>query len=294
MKILIIGGSGFIGRNLKEQLVNDYYEVHAPTSTELNLLDISKVSQYLKEHYFDVILHAATWAATRTSTKDITRVFENNIKMFCNIVRNSRSFGRMIYYGSGADYDRSHWVPLMKEDYFGNYIPEDDYGLSKYLMTQHTLLNDKIINLRLFGVFGKYEDWEIRFISNACCKAVHNLPITIKNDAVYDYMYVDDVVKVTRWFLNNTAKENIYNVCTANPLNLTTLAAKVIKVSNKKLDIVVKGNAPLVQYNGDNTKLLSEMKSFQFSNIDVCIEQLYKWYESIKDKIDKNKLLIDK
>jgi len=77
----------------------------------------------------------------------------------------------------------------MKENHFGNYIPEDDYGLYKYLMTEHTLLNNKIINLRLFGVFGKYEDWRIRFISNACCKAVHNLLITIKKDAVYDYIY---------------------------------------------------------------------------------------------------------
>jgi len=108
MKILITGGSGFIGKNLKEQLVNDYSEVHTSTSSELNLLDTSKVSQYLKEHYFDVVLHTATWSATKTSTKDITRVFENNIKFFYNIVRNLHSFGKMIYYGSGAEYYRSH------------------------------------------------------------------------------------------------------------------------------------------------------------------------------------------
>jgi len=85
-------------------------------------------------------------------------------------------------------------------------------------------------------------------------------------------IYIDDVIRITKWFLSNTPKENIYNVCTSNPLNLMTVAAKVIRVSNKKLDIVVKGNAPLVKYSGDNTKLLSEMKSFQFSDIDISIK----------------------
>lgn len=38
MKIFITGGMGLIGHNLKEQLIYNY-NVFAPTSSELNLLD---------------------------------------------------------------------------------------------------------------------------------------------------------------------------------------------------------------------------------------------------------------
>jgi len=293
MKILITGGSGFIGKNLKEQLVSDDYEVHAPTSTELNLLDNSKVSQYLKEHYFDVILHAATWAATRTSTKDITKVLDHNLRMFFNIARCNKDFGKMIYYGSGAEFSREHWKPKMSEDYFDTYIPTDQYGFSKYIMNKYAEKSKNIYNLRLFGIFGKYEDWEIRFISNAICKAIYDLPITINQNVYFDYMYIDNLVEITKWFINNNPTYHDYNICTGNVYDLKSLSKIVFNINNKHIPIVVRKQGLGKEYSGTNSRLKSEI-NYVFSKIEKNIISLFKWYLKNKFIIKKDKLLIDK
>lgn len=85
-KILITGGSGFIGRNLKEQLAVKY-NILAPSHRELELLDGSKVQDYLERSHFDVVIHAATWNATRNSEKDLSKVLDHNCRMFFNLAR---------------------------------------------------------------------------------------------------------------------------------------------------------------------------------------------------------------
>ncbi len=293
MKIWITGGSGFIGRNLKEQLASKY-EICAPLSSEVDLLDEHQVYEYIKNNSFDAVIHAATWNATKNSTKDLTKVFEHNLRMFYNIARCSDFFGKMIYYGSGAEYDRRHWVPKMREDYFDTYVPVDQYGFSKYIMRKYTDKAKNIYNLCLFGVFGKYEDWQIRFISNACCKAVFDLPITIKQNVFFDYMYINDLVKITEWFVNNNCKDRIYNVCTGETIDLLTLAKRILEVANKKLDIKIAKEGVGTVYSGDNTKLLGEMVNYQFKEMSNCLDEVFHWYWDNRSYINKENLLVDK
>ena len=77
MKILITGSSGFIGKNLAEGLSSEY-NVLAPNSMELDLLNAARVESYLKSHKVEFVLHCATWDATKYSTKCPKAVFENN------------------------------------------------------------------------------------------------------------------------------------------------------------------------------------------------------------------------
>lgn len=292
MKILITGGSGFIGRNLKEQLHNTY-TVLAPSSSELNLLQESDVKEYLARHRFDVIIHSATWDATRFSSKDPARVLHHNLRMFYNLVRCSDSYGKQIHFGSGAGYDRSHCIPRMNEEYFDTHVPADDYGLSKYIMTKYTESSDRIVELCLFGVFGKYEDWRIRFISNACCKAVWDMTITIRQNVVFDYLYIDDLVKITDWFITHDTREKRYNVCRGGTHELLTLARKILDISGKELEIAVRNEGMGREYSGDNSRFLSEIGGFSFRDIDESIEELYRWYEAKKEQIDREFLLIE-
>ena len=57
MKVLVTGASGFIGSYLAKQL--SYYDVHAPTSKELDLTDRQAVVEYCFSHKFDTIVHCA-------------------------------------------------------------------------------------------------------------------------------------------------------------------------------------------------------------------------------------------
>lgn len=292
-KILITGGSGFIGRNLVEGLA-DAYEVLSPVRAELDLLDENAVQTYLSKHHFNVIIHTATWNATRNSSKDLNKVLDHNLRMFFNLTRCQGEYGKLIYYGSGAEFSRPHWQPKMGEDYFDTHIPTDAYGFSKYIMARHTEQLDNVYNLRLFGVFGKYEDWEIRFISHAICKALYDLPITIRQNVRFDYLYVDDLVNITQWFLENKPSHRIYNICTGKSYDLMTLANKVNDAIGKIVDIIVAKNGMGREYSGDNRRWLGEMGGYTFSEIESAIQQLVGWYQQNLHRIDYKLLLNDK
>lgn len=292
--ILITGSSGFIGRNLKEQLSSEY-KVFAPSSKELDLLEEGKVRIYLKSHNFHTVLHCATHNATNVSAKDLSLVFKNNIRMFFNLARCNNLYKKMFYFGSGAEYDKKHYLPGMKEEYFDTYVPADDYGFSKYIMAKYIKNVQNIYDLRLFGCFGKYEDWRIRFISNAICKVIYNLDITMNKNVFFDYLYINDLPKILTYFIDaRQLKYQYYNICTGTTVDLLSIARKILKITGKKNHIVIATKGLKKEYSGDNRRLLKEFKSIQFTPIDKAIHELYEYYKSNKSIIDSKMLLIDR
>ena len=284
MRILITGGSGFIGRNLAEQLASTY-EVSAASSAELDLLNEQAVRDYLKAHSFDVIVHAATTRSNRRVTAP-PDLLDRNCRMFFNLVRNQGRFGKMIHFGSGAEYDRVQLPARVREDYFDTRVPRDAYGFSKYICAKYIERSDRIVDLRLFGVFGAYEDYTVRFISNACCRALKGLPIVLRQDIVFDYLYVKDLVKITRWFIENDARHKAYNVCSGRPVALTELARVIAGVSaqvsgrNPDVSVMSEGMGP--EYSADNSRMLTEMGEYRFWDLEGAITELYSWYERLE------------
>jgi UDP-glucose 4-epimerase len=251
IRILITGGSGFVGKNLAEAFA-DRYEVHAPDSTQLDLLQEISVRRYLEANNFDVIIHAATARSNRRLDAP-TDMLDRNCRMFFNLARNEHLFGRMIYFGSGAEYSRHAVPPRVAEDYFDTCVPTDAYGFSKYICTKYAEGHEKIVNLRLFGVFGKYEAWDVRFISNACARVVCGLPIVIRQNVAFDYLYVRDLAKISEWFVDNTPKQRTYNVCTGARSELRQLADTVAAVSGRNPEIRVMNPGMGPEYTGDAT-----------------------------------------
>lgn len=292
MKILITGGTGFIGKNLTEYFEHKY-ELLAPAHGDLELLDEDAVHKYFKEHKFDVVIHAAVRPGHRNA-KDPNNQLYNNLRMFFNIVRNSDRFGKMIFISSGLVYDLRHYKPKIKEDYFDFHVPADEGGVSKYISAKYIEKSENIRELRIFGIFGKYEDYSIRFISNAICKVLFDLPITIKQNRKFDYLYIDDLMPIIDYFIEKEPVYKAYNVTPNNSIELLTLAEKVKKISGKDLPIVVNEKTMGVEYSGDNSRLKNEIGRLELTSIDVAIEKLYRWYEEKKFLLNRELLLVDK
>ena len=289
-KILVTGGNGFIARSLVEKLKNDdRYHVCSFNRESLDLLDARKVLDVIKEHKFDIVIHTATYdAAPRFSTKDPKQVLEQNIRMFFNIARCSQYFGKMLYFGSGAEFGRENWVPKMTEGYFDSFVPTDQYGFSKYVMSKHAEKSENIYNLRIFGVFGEFDDWRYRFISNACCKAVFDLPVVIKQNSLFDFLYIDDLIRATKWFMENKPKKHVYNICSGLAREWKTIAEEIIDISGKNLDIDLKNEKIKVEYSGDNSLFVNE-SNFRFSSFRQSLKNMYFWYLHCKKEIDPHR-----
>lgn len=60
---------------------------------------------------------------------------------------------------------------------------------------------ENIYNMRLFGVYGPYEDWSSCFISNICCKTIFNVPLSMRQNCIFSYIYVEDLVDIILLFL---------------------------------------------------------------------------------------------
>lgn len=289
-KILITGASGFIGRNLSEGL-EQTYNIYNPDSKELNLFDDNAVSKYLKKNKFSIVIHCATHNATRTSTKELTKVLDRNLRMFFNVARCNSYFDRMFYFGSGAEYDMTYYIPKMKEEYFDTHVPTDDYGFSKYIMAKHISSTDNIYDLRLFGCFGKYEDWRIRFISNAICKTIFNMDITLYRNAYLDYLFVEDLVKIMKLFIEKkNLKFKHYNVCTGKSIDLLSIAKIVREVSRKNLKIKITKKGFKKENSGSNKRLLNEFGKVSFTSLRSSIKELMEWYKSHNNEIIKELL----
>ena len=157
-------------------------------------------------------------------------------------------------------------------------------------MTKYAQSSSNIYNLRLFGMFGKYDDWRTRFIPNACCYAVMNLSIKINQNKFYDFLHINDLARIVKWFINNKPKNNIYNACTGKIIDFQSLAEKIINISGKNLDINIETGGLGREYSGDNSLLMNELKDFKFSSIDDNIRDLYNWFDSNKNIIKKDEL----
>ena len=292
-QVLILGASGFIGRNLYEYFkgLKSNYTIIAPSRKDLDISDESQVKTFLMDNYYDVILHAAVFNPRVAGYGHVDKELETNLRMYYNFERYQDLFGVMYYFGSGAEFDKSGDILSVSDNYFGNGIPNTDYGFYKYIINRSIFSSSNIVNLRVFGLFGKYENWSKTFISGACCKVLKNLPITIRQNVFFDYMYINDLCEIVEWFVLNTPFHKDYNITSGKRVDLISLAKCVMRVANKEVPMYVCEPGFANEYTANNERLLSELNTFEPTPLEKSISELYSWYQDHSDEINIKSLL---
>ena len=292
-KILLTGGSGFIGRNIKESYLAEQYEIIAPTHKELPLDDTQAVDDFFKHREFDVILHTAVKPGHRNA-KDLSNLLSTNLRIFENLERNKHKYGKFINFGSGAIYDvAQNNAGVTEQDIYKN-MGKDDHSFCKYVVHKQIDSLENFYDLNIFGIFGKYEDYAIRFISNAVCKAIFGLPITLRQNRRFSYLDVNDLPPILEWFIENQPKYKSYNIVPNNFVELKTIADLVNEISDKNLEIKIANEGFGLDYYGSNGRLKKEMPELVFTPIQTSIQNLFAYYEQNQKSLDKNLLLEDK
>ncbi|MEA3641486.1 MAG: NAD(P)-dependent oxidoreductase [Lamprobacter sp.] len=271
IKLLVLGGNGFIGRNILAHFTPlDDYDVLAPRRHELNLLDAGDVSAYMAIHRPDVVVHSAV----------NIQALDENLRMYFNIDRCSGDYGKLITIGSGAEYDMRHYHPMMKESFFRTHIPADTYGLSKFAAASDIERSGKrAVNLRGFGIYGRHEDYRRRFISNNICRVLCGFDISLSQNMRFDFLYVNDLMRILESFIAREPLHRSYNICTSQPHELLKLAEMVRSVhGNPHIGLSVRESGEKPEYSGDNTRFLDEFGPFTFTDMLESIRELYAWY----------------
>ena len=295
MNILITGSEGFVGKNLVEDLSElTSHTILAPTFLELDLSDIDVVDNYFKKNEINVVVHSATTLRNKTDYPD--DVCEKNLKMFFNILKVASKDTTIINFGSGSEYSRANWTKKMKETYFDKSVPMDGHSYAKYLISKYIdeSTRDNLTTIRIFGIFGKYEDYRFKFISNAIAKNIKELPIVINQDVEYDYLYIKDFSKIIIELIKlKKFKYSAYNVTPTNSISIVNVVNTINKISNTKSKIIVLNEGKGTDYSGDNSRLLEELQDFKFSSYEESISELYQHYLQNEDMIDKKELEAD-
>ena len=268
--ILLTGSGGFIGKHLKEYFKE--YNLFTPRSFQLNLLDEKETAKYLKKNDIEFIIHCASCGVRITPDATLEEVAKPNIKMFNNLANSGLP---MITIGSGAEYDKSRPLVMIKEDDFEKSIPKDPYGYSKYLISKEIEKHDNILNLRLFGIYGLWED-PSRVTSCIINAKIKNEPVVLNQNVRFHFIWIDDFCKIVKHFVDQPTKEKFINVAPNESIEIVELA-KIVGV-----EAIIKKEGLNKEYTADNSLLLREIPNLKFTSYKDGME---KFYQQMKSKI---------
>ena len=222
MRILITGSNGYIGKSLYNAL-KDKYDVTAVTRTDFDLIDAVAMSKFFKksQRSFDVVLHCAVKGGSRLQ-QDNWSIMDYNLQMYYNLLSNQSHFNKFIHFGSGAEL----------------YAKNGPYGFSKDIIRRSIMIRDNFYNLRIFGVFDD-DELDTRFIKANTKRYINKEPIQIHQDKVMDFFYMQDLIKVVEYYINEKDLLKEFNCSYSEHVSLKEIANIINNLDNYKVDIMV-------------------------------------------------------
>jgi GDP-L-fucose synthase len=263
MKTVLITGAGptgVTGRAIREYLENDY-SILAPSSKELDLTDDAAVRSYFDAHHIDFVVHCATYRSNISQTTHmVDEELESNLRMYFALASQSEKFEKMVYLGSGAEYDKSRPIVNIKEEQFGEKIPKNKYGLGKYIMNLHCRSSKNIYNLRMFGTLNPYERYTKNVVCNLCAKAVMGLPLTLKRDVLFSWVDIRDVAQAIKYLFEHEVSRHDYNIALSKPYKLSEIAGIIQDLSGLKQPVCFENEGLSNEYTCDTRYLIEDFK----------------------------------
>lgn len=128
MKILVTGGSGQVGFELKRQLCM-LGEIHAPNRAELDLADAAAVDKWLEVYQPELIVNAAAYTAVDKAESEPELARRLNAELPAQLAEYSAMRGQwLVHYSSDYVYPGSGESPWQESDGAG---PISVYGQTK-------------------------------------------------------------------------------------------------------------------------------------------------------------------
>lgn len=272
---LLTGKTGFVGKNVRE-LLEENFELLAPGRSELDLRNAESVEQYFDNHQVDVVFHCANPNPVKNTLDTNEHFMEDSVRIFLNLYRCRHKYGKMIYLGSGAEYNKTMEIQNISEEAAFRSPPKDPYGLAKYAMNMMAAQSDNVINLCLFACYGPW-DHASKFITHCIRCCLRNEPITIRQDCRFDYIHVSDLGRMMVWLGNNEPKHHMYNVSGCQHVLLSEIAEEVRSQMSMEEPVRVLTPGLNREYTANGERFWKESKLTPPMSLRDGIAQQIKW-----------------
>jgi UDP-glucose 4-epimerase len=274
-KILITGGSGFIGKHLINRLSNNDMEIFSfsqgdginclPSVKHIDgdLKDKQQVEKIVSENGFDYVVHLAA-LKERSSNPDAFPLFvENNLigsmNLFLSLIGNSK-IKRIVVLGTAEEYGNNA-APFEEE---AREAPVSSYSFSKVCIAHlcgvfYRLYGFPFVLLRPTIAYGPGQNTDMFLPSLINCLLNDRQFEMTEGDQTRDFIYIDDLVDAILCSLNGRdSVGNIINIGSGSPLTIKEVALKTGSIMNKrnlvKLGMKEYRNNEIMHYSVDNSK----------------------------------------
>lgn len=305
MKYLITGPTGTIGMSLIKQLSlddNDIWVICNPKSRRSHILkqfknikviycDMNSYDSIKEEDLpesWDCTINLA-WKGTIGGSRDDMLIQSYNILSGIQIIELSHKHNCKLFVGAGsqAEYGRKNH-PIREDE---NTNPENGYGIAKLALNKMSkILCEKyrmrFLWLRIFSVYGPYENYYSLTISTIL-KCINNKkPSFTSAEQLWDYAYTDDVADSIIKLIYGQS-EGVYNIGSGKMKPLSYYIDKIIKASNYKGDIgygeIAYSTKQVMYLCADISKLKETIGDCMKTSFDEGIKNTIDWCRSLND-----------
>ncbi len=299
-KVLITGGTGFIGRNVVDELISRGWEVHslvfppfAPEKEgliqyEMNLMDTEAVNKFLKEHNFENLIHLAWYVGPKCHVHDLNLDWT---LATLNLLKNFKENGGKRFAGAGTISEYEYKYGYLLEDETPT-SPKTLYGESKNSIYKIASVYCKQNGIefkwpRIFNLYGPAEKSQrlMPSVINSCLKGED---VKVSDCLKFqDYLHVKDTAcGIVDVFESDI--EGAVNICSGKPIQLRVIVEKIAELTNFKGKILwgaipaAFGDEVVV---GNNEKLKSTGWNQKYSLEEGLKETIDWWKEHNKGEL---------
>jgi GDP-L-fucose synthase len=192
MKILLTGGSGMVGRNILDyaRTHGAAYQIYAPTSNELNLLDRASTEAYMLQHRPDLVIHCAgRVGGIQANISNPVSFLIDNLDMARNILgaAHKARVTKVLNMGTSCMYPRDAENPLKEELVLKGELEPTNEGYAiakvfaaKYASYIHRENNDlKYKTLIPCNLYGRHDNYD-PLSSHMIPAVIHKIHVAMK------------------------------------------------------------------------------------------------------------------
>jgi GDP-L-fucose synthase len=138
-RVLLTGGSGFLGRHVRDALCAQRAEVIVPRKAQYDLTRDDAVTRAFRDHRPQVVIHlAAVVGGIGANRENPGRFFHDNLMMGAQLMEQARRSGVEKFVGVGTicSYPKHTAVPFREDALWDGYPEETNapYGLAKKML----------------------------------------------------------------------------------------------------------------------------------------------------------------